>query len=153
MECIRLAQSRDHWRILVITEMDLHVRQKAGRFVTILASVGVQRRNRLRRFGFLAGNRRGRCRSVANTAASNTSFLFRGIHLPKFYRRCHYFYYIFTQRELSFVFSNWMSVVCRTWGECLSLFLLVVTALICIDFYPVASLNYTLNRDVQKALN
>jgi len=82
MESIRLGQRRDQWRTLVITEMALHVRQKAGRFVIILAALGVERRSRLRIFGFLAGNRRGRYRSVANTAASNTLFLFRSIHLP-----------------------------------------------------------------------
>lgn len=82
MECIRLDQSRDQWRTPVITEMDLHLRQNAGRSVTILAAVGVQKRSRLRKFDFLAGNRRGRCRSVANTVASNTLFLFRSIQLP-----------------------------------------------------------------------
>jgi hypothetical protein len=41
MECIRLRQSGDQLRTLLITEMNLHVRQKAGRFVTILAAVGV----------------------------------------------------------------------------------------------------------------
>lgn len=32
MECIRLGQSRDQWRILVITKMALHVRQKSQTF-------------------------------------------------------------------------------------------------------------------------
>jgi len=41
MECICLGQSRHHWRTLVITEMPLHIQQKSGRFVIILAAVGV----------------------------------------------------------------------------------------------------------------
>jgi hypothetical protein len=41
MESIRLGQSRDQWRTLVSTKMDLYVRQNSGRFVTILAAVGV----------------------------------------------------------------------------------------------------------------
>ena len=90
-----------------------------------------------------------------NTAVSDTLLLFGSIHLPLSFIRDNIILLHLYVRKLSFLFCNKVSILCGMPLEYLSLcfFYRRYRRDLRRILFPSYSVNYTLNHDVQKALN